>query len=253
MTVKVAPKFLLALQYWEGDKAPAMKLARLIADLEPGKSETADFLFSARFDCQHDEATIAYVSRKFNVHKWVSKRRGVGWPGGCNDLWLGTYEWIYRMQEAGKIPQYRGVFTFEGDGVPTRPGWIETLSSLWDSAYATKHGQISVMGDLLPTGPIHPPEHINGNLVATCDVPLMRKIIRVIDGTNAAIGWDYVHAPFFKQLGWQGTNAIRSLYNTTAEFNQERLNELRDEGTVWIHGVKNYSLQNLVRKEFISR
>lgn len=249
--MKAEPRFLLALQYWEGDRPQAQKLARLIADLEPALSQTTDFLLSCRFDCKHDPAIVDYVSRKFRVHQWVSKRRGVGWPAGCNDLWLGTYEWIFRMQEAGKIPQYRGVFTFEGDGVPTRPGWIETLSTIWDSTKVTKQGRLAVMGDLLPTGPEG--QHINGNLVATCDVPMMRQIIRVLDGTNAGIGWDYIHAPFFKQLGWQGTPAIRSLYNTQEVFTQERLNELRDEGTVWIHGVKNYSLQQLVRKEFLNR
>ena len=72
-------KILLALQFWKGDKDQAMRVARLIADLEPRHTDFADFLFVSRFDCEQDLATVEYVSQKFNVHTYVNRhRRGTG-------------------------------------------------------------------------------------------------------------------------------------------------------------------------------
>ena len=72
-------RILLALQFWEGDKKPAMEVARLIADLESKHSDIADILFVSRFDCQQDPKTVEYVSRKFNCYTHVNKhRQGVG-------------------------------------------------------------------------------------------------------------------------------------------------------------------------------
>jgi hypothetical protein len=77
-------KILITIPFWNGDKDQAMKLARLLADLQPVHSTTADVLFVSRFDTKHDKQTIDYVSRKFNVYYHVSQRREVGWPHGCN-------------------------------------------------------------------------------------------------------------------------------------------------------------------------
>ena len=60
-------KLLLALQYWDGDKEMAMKVARLIADMEPAHNADVDFLFCSRFDCTHDMDSVAHVAKKFRV------------------------------------------------------------------------------------------------------------------------------------------------------------------------------------------
>jgi hypothetical protein len=247
-----APRFLIALQFWQGDREPAMRLARLLADLEPHKSETVDFLFSARFDCTHDHSTVDYVSRKFNVHKWVNRRRGVGWPHGCNELWLGTIEWVWRMMEARRIPHYKAILNFEADCAPLKPGWADILAGLWDKENTARQGKLSEMGHICENGP-DGQGHINGNCIVTGDQRLLRQIVRQVDGNNAALGWDFAQAPFFRSLGWADTPAIRSLYNSHENFTQERVNELRNEGAVFIHGVKNYSLQDTIRKEFLTR
>ncbi len=57
-------KILIALQFWKGDRDMAMKLARLMADLEPKHSDDADVLFISRFDTMQDVDAVKYVSRK---------------------------------------------------------------------------------------------------------------------------------------------------------------------------------------------
>ena len=56
---------MLNFQFWEGDKDQAMELARLIADIEPSFREDVEVMFTARFDCRHDNKAIDYVSKKF--------------------------------------------------------------------------------------------------------------------------------------------------------------------------------------------
>jgi hypothetical protein len=45
---------LICLQYWDGDRDKAMRLARFLADLEPSKREDVDFAFFARADSSFD-------------------------------------------------------------------------------------------------------------------------------------------------------------------------------------------------------
>lgn len=114
----MANKILIALQFWDGDRALAMELADFLADLEPVKQQQADFMFAPRFDCRADASVVSRVSRKFNVYAQVSRRRGVGWPNGCNELWFSVMEWVQSMSLAKKIPSYKAIFTCEADGAP---------------------------------------------------------------------------------------------------------------------------------------
>ncbi len=69
---------ILNFQFWDGDKPQAMALARLMADLETVKRTDVIFLFTARFDCKHDQDTIDYVAQKFNVMTYTTKRKAEG-------------------------------------------------------------------------------------------------------------------------------------------------------------------------------
>src|SRR6476660_7427789 len=98
---------LICLPFWEGDKLQCMTLAKLLADLEETHSTKADVLFIARFDCKHDMDVVRNISRKFNVYTHTSKRRGTGWPMGCNSLFFGTLEWVYYKMAGAQVPHYR--------------------------------------------------------------------------------------------------------------------------------------------------
>lgn len=241
---KPEDRILLVLQFWNGDKKQAMELARFITDLQPGKCDNADFLFVSRYDCSHDMATIRYVSKKFNVFHYVSKRRGTGWPIGCNELWFGSMEWVYHMTEARKVPRYKAVFTFEGDCVPLAPNWISTCSRAWDAECA-KH-ETFVFGCYL----IYPGPHVNGNAMFSGHPAFLRWLIKGVGGASPSGGWDYVLFADFRKWGARDFPLLKSYWGSKT-FPESAFHAELAKGTVFIHGVKDNSLLNAARKKFL--
>jgi hypothetical protein len=237
-------KLLLVLQYWKGDRDQAMALARFIADLQPFKCANADFLFVARFDCPHDMDAINYVSKKFNVSHYVSKRRGTGWPNGCNDLWFGAMEWVQSMMAERRIPAYKAIFTFEADGVPLSPNWINQFSADWD-AEAKKHETFVFGAQLEAPGP-----HINGNAMVSGHPAFLHWVVRKVGGAPPNAGWDYVLYRDFKKWGAWNYPKLRSYWGSKTFTRAGFANEL-SAGTVWLHGIKDNSLLEMARKKFL--
>lgn len=235
-------KLLLALQYWEGDKEQAGKLARLMADLEPGRSDQADLLLVSRFDCTHDVEVIRHVSAKFNTHVYINRfRRGTGWPHGCNDLWFGTMDWLYAESECKRVPDYKAILTFEADSCPLAPNWISQLSAEWDRLQPAK-----VVGSLLQA----PGEHINGNAMFSGDKAFLKWVARDVGGCTPHGGWDYVLAPEFKKRGWADSPFMRSFWGTKS-MGAEQLKGLQVGGVSFLHGVKDDSVIRAVREAFV--
>lgn len=237
-------KFLLALQYWDGDRAQALETAKLISDLEPKKNSEIDFLFSCRFDSSHDYRTVDYVARKFDVITHKGRRRGTGWPSGCNDLWFDTISRVYELCAAKKIPKYDAILTFEADCSPLRPGWVEALAADWLRA---SQRNIKIMGTVLQ----HPGEHINGNAFFSGNLDFLRKIAQKIIGCSPTGGWDYLMAPLFKRAGWYDTSLMRSEWCRSLEFTAKEYQAQLEAGLVFHHGLKNNSLQKLVRERWL--
>ncbi len=235
-------KILLALQFWEGDKAQAMRVARVIADLEPYFCTKADFLFMARFDCSQDLETIKEVSKKFQVLHRVNRRRGEMWPHGCNELWFGVMDYVYSYShpEAKKIPSYKAILTFESDSCPLIPHWIERLSESWDRANVKVHGPMQ----------IYPRQHINGNSLFSGDMKFLHWISREVGGCAPSGGWDYILAPEFSRRGWSDCPLMKSWWQCPT-LPEETYQDLIQKGVVFLHGVKDNSVVNLVRKRFL--
>jgi hypothetical protein len=234
-------KILLALQYWNGDKAMAMQLARLIADLEDRHCDKADFLLFSRFDTPDDPETTKYVQRKFNVWTGRGRRRSSGWPHGCNDLWFGTMDWIYTMQEAKKIPQYKAVFTFEADGCPLLPQWINILSQSWDRAQMEK--LVYVYGAYL----LAPAPHVNGNAMFSCDREFLHWLTRKVCGVSPHGGWDFLLADEFERWGSGHSKVIKSYWRKDSFTKDEFIKETQ-AGVAYLHGVKDMSAIRMCRK-----
>jgi hypothetical protein len=239
-------KILLALQFWKGDKAQAVKLARFIADLCPGMCEQADFLFSSRFDCSQDQETIKYVSRKFHVWTNVCRRRGVGWPMGCNELWFGTMDWINGMILKRHMPHYRAVLTFEADCVPMQTGWIAHLRREWDRLQRER--PVYVAGALLQA----PGTHINGNALFSLDLEFLRWLTRDISSVGAAAGWDYHLAAEFRKWGWAEVTGMQSYWNSRT-LPPSVIGNLFAQQLVFMHGVKDDSLLNAARIRLLNQ
>lgn len=234
-------KILLALQFWKGDRAQASQLARFIADLAPEQSEQADFLFSARYDCPQDPEAVKYVKRKFNVWTHQCRRRGVGWPHGCNELWFGTMSWIHGMIEAKKMPHYKAVFTFEADCVPMRRDWLSHFHREWDRANARE--PVYVMGCKLQS----PGEHVNGNALFSTRIQFLRWLSRDIVSGSSRAGWDYWLAPEFRQWGWAVMPGMQSYWNSVT-LPPDVIDMLFLQDVIFMHGVKDNSLLDAARR-----
>lgn len=233
-------KILLAIQFWKGDKERAMQVARLIADLEPRHSDQADFLFVSRFDCTHDDDTVKYVSRKFNVHTYINRSRGELWPHGCNTLWFGTMDWIFSYGMAERIPPYKAVLTFEADAFPLVPNWVSMLSEEWDQA------KVKILGAMQ----IYPARHINGNAMFSCDPAFLKWIARTKGGCTPHAGWDFILADEFRRKGWADCPKMRSWWGYPT-MPRETFEDLTRQGVIFFHGCKDDSIIRHVRERFL--
>lgn len=238
-------KILLALQFWDGDKAQAMALADLIADIEPGMCELADFLFVARFDCRHDERVIQKVSRKFSTFQHTSPRRGTGWPMGCNDLTAGMLEFVFHRMVAGKLPHYKAIFALEADVVPLNRDWVKLMSHNWDLLQAKR--SVHVAGRKLKSDHIH--EHVNGNALLSGSFRFLRWLVREMN-SNSRVGWDYRLAGEFAKWGWDEIPGMECHWGTQTMTDAQLLSEC-ERGVVFLHGVKDFSALNFARNRLL--
>lgn len=243
-------KMIVALQFWEGDKARAMHLAKFIADLEPAKNEKVDFAFVARFDTKHDQETIEYVSRKFNVWTLTGTRNTTGWPDGCNDLALDLFQ-----QSAGRTRQksssnrystdgtwrnHKALYLIESDVMPVCRDWLVRISDEWD--VAQEHGKF-VMGAF---SPYHSPVgHINGNLLVAPDIVFRLK---GLEFCPFGAGWDAYFGPKFSPHWWKSV-LMQNHYDYRANIPPEILWMPVDGVTppAVVHGVKDMSAERQVR------
>lgn len=238
-------KLLLALQFYQADRAQAMQVAKLIADLEPQHNPAVDFLFVSRFDCTHDMRAIDYVSSKFKVFHHINRnRRGVGWPSGPNDLWFGTFDHICSYSEAKIMPEYDAILTFEADACPLVPYWHKALMTSWQNV--NKKRPVKVHGAMLKA----PGVHINGNCLFSGDQPFLNLISRKIGGCSPISGWDFFLAKQFAQAGWQDCPQMKSYWQRPT-MGTDEIDALIDSGVAFLHGVKNYDVIDHVRRRFV--
>jgi hypothetical protein len=118
----------IAIQFWRGDQARALRLARFLADLEPARRDDVFLVFARRFDVKMNrelEAAAFHCGLKFPVCHVVSQRKETGHPDGCFGLWAGTADAVYRNY-LDRWP-CSSVFFAEAEGVPLRWDWIDFL------------------------------------------------------------------------------------------------------------------------------
>lgn len=174
---------ILNIQFWNGDKDQAMKLARLIADLQLVKRDDVSILFTARYDSTHDRDTIAYVSHKFPVHEYTCKRVAKGWPNGPNQMMGESYSHCVESVRSGKMKGDCVMF-IESDCVPLSVDWLDKLIFEYRASGKMVSGAWLTKGDCNV-------EHVNGNMIMSL---LFWKRCREIFNPNPKYGWDALFA-----------------------------------------------------------
>lgn len=231
----MAGKFVICLQYWQGDRDAAMRLARFIADLEPAMRNDVELQFFYRHDAHEpDIETMAHVSRKMGVGKTMVAEHTVGYPMSPNVMAMTA------MRQVGELfPDAIGAFLMESDCVPVSRDWINQLVGDW--ARATAAGKL-VMGSW--RAECTPDGHINGNLVfhpsMAIDVglpPLPPKK-----------AWDIALVPHFEPV-WCRTGLVSNRYcELYLTDEQIQTPECGTRPPVVVHGAKDGSVWDYAKR-----
>lgn len=241
--VRPSNRILLVAPYWSGDQQPMRTLLHLLSDLEPAHCELADLLIVNRFDTPAmEQATIDHMARKFNVFQHNTKRRGMGWPHGCNSTALGALEWVYSMMNAGRIPNYKALFMMEADCTPLNRDWIKIFHHQW----LLFKDRVFVAGKQIEAPGVH--RHINGNCFLSGNLKFLNWLVK--QKGEPAQGWDYALAEDFRRWGVAEMPGLHCFWNTPS-MSQETLWHLKNTGTIWLHGCKSNDALAFARKTLL--
>lgn len=230
---------IIVLQYWEGDEEKTLRLARILADIEPKKRTDALLVLSRRKDCKFSEEarkTSFYCQNKFDTIVMNSDRDEVGHPDGCFGLWSGTVEKLYRLWQnvAFKHEHAECVATLESDGAPIRKDWVSRMMHAHKRTLACGLRVTGAVMDL-------PQPHVNGNLMLSLSV---WGDYPSLNDCPSGVAWDLCHAGVLLREA-RGCQVIRNEYGTT-NWTAGSLNPIGRE-SAWLHGVKDDSVFEYIR------
>ena len=197
--------FVIALQFWSGDMPQAMRLAKLIADLEPVRRDDVTFAFCPRFDCNDGwPAAIEAVRSKFPTMVCQSDPTTTGHPNGSNGMWASIFAQLARQWQEGTL--YRpAVFFCEPDGCPLNRDWINILKR--EHKRAVRAGKAvtgALTGDRIESD--YP--HINGSMLVNLSVWADHPSLAATPKDQA---WDLFHGDLLLSLA-RPTSWIKNVY-----------------------------------------
>lgn len=226
---------MICLAYWDGDKDLAVKVANLMADLQPHHVGNAcRVLLVCRQDSKMYPEIYNPLLKKFNVSYHISGSPLRGWPSGPNGMFGNTMLHLCNSAVATEC-----VFWMETDCVPMRTNWFWDLVQLWRNR-APGANIIGCRCDCHGDGT---GDHING--CAIYDPQIARIMPSIVSCDN--IAWDYCNRQAIVRMG-QSTNQIQLRYKAT---NVEPT--ILNDPCCVMHGVKDNSLIDLVREHRVPK
>lgn len=243
---------IVAIQYYAGDLAQAMSLARLLADIESDFRN--DVLLS--LICQPGtprepavERTIVHCSLKFAVEHVESPLGAEGHPAGCTALWTGALQHYFARYLRGDCPRHASIFMVDGgDGVPLHRNWINLLRV---EHRLTRCWGKSITGTpyFLGTCPLH----VNPNAVFDFEVFKKTRLLTDVpeyDGT-VLTNFDVYH-----RAEMLDNASLSSVVRTDWRGDGRRITReillARSRESVWLHGYKDPRLYWLCREHVFS-
>jgi len=237
-------KFLVVINYWNGDREMAINLANLICDLEPKFNDKVDIMFYRRWDANVVPTfLIDKLKIKFgDVHNHVCRRRNaIGYPYGPNEMF---YDLLETMGNRDWQTKYFAFLNMEPDCCPLSRDWLKGILQAYDEAY--NEGKSA-------TGHIHNQanfNHLNGASIYATDFWHKAGAMNIIGGpTN--IAYDIYHRNRVMPLS-KDTNFMLLDFNRKT-ITEEDLFSLRKNGEfpVYLHGVKDVSAIMAVRNRYL--
>jgi len=239
-------KFLIVLQYYDGDIDEVEDIANIMADMERVRNKDADILLFGRHDARpFPSHTKAKLQTKFDqVHEIKCRSRdGTSYPFASNCMF---YDLIALL---GQYPQwnqpYFAFINWEADCVPVHPGWIKEL--IMEFKIAQVHGKQAI--GHIDLG--HNTPHMNGLAVYAIDI-----VSKVADGAlrggPLGIAYDMYHGktllPFAYDTPLIAFQFRRPTITAADLFSAHKAGV---EPAIY-HGVKDASAREAVKARYIT-
>jgi hypothetical protein len=141
-------------------------------------------------------------------------------------------------------PRYKAALFLEADCVPLNRDWIWIFSSKWD----TFKGKVFVAGRRVESPGIA--EHINGNCMVSGNLKFLNWLAKQV-GEPADCGWDYCLAGEFRRWGVAELPGMEFIWKTPT-MSEDSLNQIRERGVIFLHGIKDNSGLNYARKVLLT-
>jgi hypothetical protein len=243
--------FVIALQYWSGDAELALRLARLLADIEAKPRCDVALALCRRADCPDSpdlQATLARCREKIPTMALaikdpmdeVGKEPRTSHPDGANALWAGTVWTLAEQWQAGHGRP--SVFTIEHDGCPLSVDWIDRLRIEHDRALANGKRVTGCLMDRPGPG-----QHVNGSMLLHLSMWVDRPSIHVTPNGQA---WDVFHRVAFASE-CQPSNVIKNIYSGRG-YGPGVLGAIAKE-TAWLASSKDDSPIHWAERTLVSR
>lgn len=225
---------LIAIGFWKGDHTQAIDLCKIIAGLQSNHAgQTAHVLLVCRQDFNFDPNMIKIVASKFNVFTYKSQSPLRGWPQGPNGMFGSTMIHIANNFK----DKYECVYWLEPDATPIKPNWFWDLVIEW----RRKHPHALIVGSRTDCNGNGTGDHISGSCLYHPDIARLMPYLTTCSG----IAWDYQHRAKIIASGGD-TKLIQQRYH------QKNLSPgvIEEPGIVVIHGCKDLSVVNAVKKKY---
>lgn len=225
---------LIVVPMWKGDFTQAIEVCKITAGLQPHHvKHEAHVMLVCRQDFGFDQNMIKIISAKFNTLTYRSSSPLRGWPNGANGMFGNTM--IHISNNLSKT--YDAIFWMEPDCVPIRTNWFCDLHKEWKKRHSTAH----IIGCRHDCNGDGSGDHITGCAIYDPNIARILPEITRSDG----IAWDYEHRAKIVAMGG-GTKLIQNWYKAK----NADPGIIEQGGVVAIHGFKDLSLCNIVKKKF---
>lgn len=225
---------LIVIPYWEGDISQAVELCRIVSGLQAHHvKHAAHVMLAVRQDARIDANIVKIISSRFNTmtYKCTSPLRG--WPNGSNGMFGAAMTHISN----NLVNHYETVFWMEPDCIPIRPNWFHDLYLEWKR----RHPTANIIGCRTDCNGDGSGDHITGCALYHPNIARILPDIMRCDG----IAWDYQHRAKIVAMGGN-TKLIQNWYHAR----NAAPGIIDQNGVVAIHGYKDKSLTDLVKRRF---
>lgn len=225
---------LICIPHWKGDQAQAIELCKIMVGLQAGHAgQTAHVMLINRQDCIMDQNMVKIISARFNTRTYKSPSALRGWPSGPNGMFGTTMIHISNQF----VRNYECVFWMEPDCVPLRPNWFWDLVLEW----RRKHPGAKIVGCRHDCDGGGKGDHITGCALYDPNIARIMPDITRCDKT----AWDYALRDRIVAIGGS-TSLIQNLYKQT----KLPPSVIEQTGVCILHGVKDWSVVNAVKRKF---